>query len=52
MPEKSAHLFASRLLNQQKQQEFVTQEIVRLKALATIDVLDPELNEQSQVVNH
>jgi EpsD family peptidyl-prolyl cis-trans isomerase len=52
MPEKSAHLFASRLLNQQKQQEFVTQEIARLKALATIDVLDPELNEQSQVVNH
>jgi len=52
MPAKSAHLLASRWLNQQKQQEFVTTEIARLKALATIDVLAPELNEQSQVVNH
>jgi EpsD family peptidyl-prolyl cis-trans isomerase len=52
LPEKSAHLLASRLLNQQKQQEFVTKEIARLKALATIDVLDPELSERSQVVNH
>ncbi len=42
MPEKSAHLLASRLLSQQKQQEFVAREIARLKALATIDVFYPK----------
>lgn len=52
MPAKSAHLLASRWLNQQQQQEFLKTEIARLKGLATIDVLAPELNEQSQVVNH
>ncbi|WP_081726746.1 EpsD family peptidyl-prolyl cis-trans isomerase [Methylophilus sp. 5] len=52
MPDKSAHLLAARLLSQQQQQEFVTQEIARLKALANIQVLDSELNGQPQAANH
>jgi len=52
MADKSAHLLAGRLLNQQQQQEFITQEIARLKALANIQVLDSELNGQPQTVIH
>ena len=44
MSAEHAHLLAERLLNQQKQQAYIAQEVARLKALSSIEVVDAELN--------
>lgn len=46
MSEEHAHLLAGRLLDQQKQQEFIAKEVARLKALSSIEVMDTEPNKQ------